>query len=127
MSTLAQPHLTTGGCPSHLKGGEWAKQLVEEICTCLKGLGMSASQFGISEQELDEAPQKAAIAWYRDHFAYIRSLDVTRVKEIDRLKCNLVYCLNQEGISVWDVASEHTRQIFGWPAIRYDDYPSWIS
>jgi hypothetical protein len=116
-----------GDCPSEMKGGEWAQQLTKKIRDDMEILGMPAERFGTSEQELDEAHLKAAIAWYKSHFAYIRAMDSNKkLFEKDRLKCNLVYCLRQEGISVWDVAGEYIEQILGWSSVRYEDYPKWV-
>lgn len=117
-----------GDCPSEMKGGEWAEQLVSQIHLDLKRLNMTPARFGTSEQELIEAPHKAAVAWYRSHFAYIRALDSrTKLFEKDRLKSNLVYCLRQESISVWDVASDHILEILGWHPVRYDEYQRWVA
>lgn len=118
----------TGDCPTFLKGGEWAEQLVAEIRSYLKQLGMTAVQFGSSEQELARAPRQAAVAWYRGHFAYIRAIDSrTKLFEKDRLKSNLVDCLRREGIPVWEVAGEHIEQILGWHPVPYEDYPRWAN
>lgn len=117
----------TGDCPTFLKGGEWAEELVQKIHSDLEELGITVAQFGI-EQELAEAPRKAALAWYRDHFAYMRGLSVrTKLFEKDRLKSNLVFCLRQEDISISDVAGDHFKELHGWHPVRYDDYPRWAN
>lgn len=118
----------TGDCPTFLKSGEWAEELVQKIRSDLDKLGITTAQFGI-EQELAEAPRKAAVAWYKSHFAYIRGLDVhTKLFEKDRLKSNLIYCLLREGIWVSEVTDYHTyEQLAGWTPVRYDEYPRWIN